>query len=174
MNYDIVEEWGVMLLYMLCAGLAFRRFRQARPAEPPAAVESGASRFWLLLAIGLFLMGINKVADLQTPFIESLKSAAKIAQIDGYKPLLRVLLFAVLGGVGLAFSIVVFRKFASQLRSNIGLFFGLSCLGLFYLVRTTSIVGIAFKHNYWFNAWPLEVFSLLAIAVFTSKLRRSA
>ncbi len=169
MNYEFVEEWGVMLLYMLCSGQAFRRYRSTRPVSAATDTSSGAWRFWLLLSVGLSVMGINKVADFQTPFIDALKAFAQSVGIEGYKPVLRIVLFAVLGGCGFVFAITLFCRFAAQLRSNAGLLFGLSCLALFYLVRTTSIVGIAFKHNNWFNGWPLEVFSLLAIATFTSK-----
>ncbi len=166
MNYEIVEEWGVMLLYMLCSGLAFRRYRSTRLVSGASDRKCGAWRFWLLLTVGLFVMGANKVADFQTPFIESLKAVAQYAGIAGYKPVLRVGLLGILGGCGLAFAITLYQQFSSQLRSNIGLLWGLSCLALFYIVRTISIVGLAFKHNYWFNGWPLEVVSLLAIAAF--------
>lgn len=165
MNYELVEEWGVMLLYMLCAGLAFGRFRRGRCTEYTQA------EFWLWLSVGLAAMGINKVADFQTPFIDILRYCSAYFGLEAAKSSLRVALFGCLGLGGASLVLIAARRYQMPLRTHLGLVLGITCLLLFYMIRTASIVGVAFKDNFWFNSWPLEVASLMVIAAFALRRR---
>lgn len=160
MNCELVEEWGVMLLYMLCAGVAFWRFKSSRPQAVAHA------DFWLMLSIALCVMGVNKVADFQTPFIDALKAFVSYFRLESSKSILRFALFGCLGLIASATALIAVRRYHKPLRANLGLLLGMTSLMAFYLIRTTSIVGIAIKDNYWFNNWPLEVASLMVIATF--------
>lgn len=161
MNYELVEEWSVMLLYMLCSGLAFWRFKSSRSRAVAHA------DFWLALSIALCVMGVNKVADFQTPLIGTLKAIVAYFSLESSKPTLRFALFGCLGLVASTLALIAVGRYHKPLRANLGLLLGLTSLLVFYLIRTTSIAGIAIRANYWFNNWPLEVASLIVIATFT-------
>lgn len=73
--------WITVLAYLAASALAFRAFA-LRPAASPNDATAGSSKatqlrrlrwFWLLAAVVLLVLGINKQLDLQTWFTQTLR-----------------------------------------------------------------------------------------------------
>jgi len=131
-----IGGWLTVLAYVISAGLAFVRARDAYAALTP---EGGAlKQFWLFLSILLALMAINKQLDLQsalTAFGRCLSFA------EGWYGERRHVQMLFVTGVALAGGFVMFVIFwlmRRYLQTQWPVLLGLSLLVTFVVVRAAS------------------------------------
>lgn len=159
--------WSITLGYLSGAALSFVRARQY--------AGSGAGRhemFWFLIAVFLFLMGLNKQLDLQTAVIEIGREATMQLGWYEYRRQIAIgfisLLFA-WGAVSQAWLYSVLTRF--DRREKLALL-GLSVLFVFIAVRAAYFQHIDFFTNY--DAilarrihWMMEITGILCITIAT-------
>lgn len=173
MTAELIEEWGVLAIYWTVSLLCWLQFRQSVSPSHEGGDSNRAAEFWIVLCVALFAMGVNKVGDFQTPFIESLKTFGKWFGGDQHRTILRVTLGIALAGVALAAVGYALHRYREQLLTRLALPVGLAGLGLFYAIRMISIVGNIAKTNYWLNGPILEILSLILTGIAVTRITRT-
>lgn len=132
--------WVTTLGYFAAAYLCFRVQRRHRKAvlrgAPPAATR--LSRWWLVLAVGLGLLGVNKQLDLQTLFTELGRIAAYQQGWYQQRRMVQFLFVAILGLAGLAGVAWMVRLAQGQLARLRLALIGAVFLIAFVAIRATS------------------------------------
>jgi predicted RNA-binding Zn-ribbon protein involved in translation (DUF1610 family) len=133
--------------------------------------QGGEARFWVMLAVVLFLLGVNKQLDLQSWFTQSMRD---MAHAHGWYQYRRTVQFAFIAtlGVGMLLLLISLRLFlANSWRHFKVVWVGIALLCGFIVMRaasfhhfdiliSTNILGIRL------NVW-VELTSILLIIVGT-------
>jgi len=130
-------EWITTIAYLMAGSLCFVRARfQA------GACGDSQPVFWLTAAVGMFLFGINKQLDLQTPLIAGARYAAKSLGIYSRRMLLRSLVVIFGGLVLVAVLLFLVRSSKNCCSSCIPAVAGLALLFLFVELRAAKIQNV--------------------------------
>ncbi len=161
MHGEVWIEWCIAWLYMLTAYFSWQRWRYSK-LQPKLGPEGC---FWLLLAAVLVIFGINKIADLQTVLLASLKSLALSLNLAEAKLTLKVALAgAILGGSLLSATWLVWR-FRNVFRLYPLTLLGLAGLASYYLARAADFLGFALPMPLAAGTWGLEAVGLVILQV---------
>lgn len=166
MQSDVIIEWCTCMLYMLAASSAIRCWWKI---QSPSNFDA-ERRQWLLLASFLVVFGINKVADLQTIVLSSLKAWALFLNLAHAKLMLKM----VLAGVILLASLIVAGWLLGRLRNLLQCYplilLGLACLASYYLVRAADFLGWKLPKPIASEMWILEVVSLIMLVTVVGQI----
>lgn len=127
-----IYGWLTVVLYLATAFLAFKRYQHTRklPEQQPA--------FWLMLAMFLLLLGINKQLDLQTWFTQVMKTNAIEHGWYADRRKLQTLFIAAMG-VGMIGLLLLIRQYLQRSWQRYrSVWFGVVLLFLFILIRAAS------------------------------------
>ena len=152
-------EWTVGALYGIAAIASAFRWRHSWSINKAESEHS----FWLVLTVGLALFGMNKVADLQTPLLGTLKRVAQALELEAFRSELKsLLLVAVSLGTLVAASVllVCFRRSPRRYWS-VGL--GGLVLGSYYVIRAAAFLNLAPAALHDTRVAILEIAGLLII-----------
>jgi hypothetical protein len=160
--------WTITVAYLVTAGLCWNAARVAhRDAFAPAARTHRF--FWLLLALAIMFLGINKQLDLQTWLTEQGRSLAEWQGWYQQRRIIQLLFIGVLafGGV-MTFALIMWwvRNLARQLWPAL---LGISMLEIFVLARACSFnhvdqwFGLRFNFYAWRHAFELSGILLIAV-----------
>ncbi len=167
MQSQVLIERCICLLYMLTAGVSIRRWRNAQLLRSRLDSDEW---FWLLLASFLVVFGINKIADLQTLVLFSLKSWALALNLDHAKLTLKMAFAgAILGGSVSVAGWLIWR-FRDLLRRNPLTLLGLACLASYYLIRAADFLGFALPVSLAAATWIVEVTGLVILQAVVVRL----
>jgi hypothetical protein len=156
MHSEVLLEWCIFFLYMFASSLSLRRWHCLNLRSD----FRSEGWFWLLLAAILLVFGINKIADMQSVVLDSLKSLAFALHLGQAKMALRkALAGAILGGCLLSAGCLIWR-FRNLFRRYCFIPLGLATLAGYYLVRAADFLGFALPTPFASRTWVLEVVGL--------------
>jgi hypothetical protein len=125
--------WLTVLVYAVAIWVCFKKYQslsQRHTLEKPM--------FWLLLTLGLLLLGINKQLDLQTWFTQTFRDMSKAHGWYGQRRVIQVI-FIVCVGLGFLIAMTVLRTYlARSFKQYKRTWMGISLLCLFILIRAAS------------------------------------
>ena len=167
-----VLGWATFVLYLLAAGLSFRSAKAGRAQDP----ENEFARSWRVLGILLFLLGLNKQLDLQTPLIELGRTLAIAIGIYHHRRDIQLIFFIGLVA-GLIASLVACLKpltaFVSKHRLCAA---GFGLVGAYAFIRAGSIDHVdqmlGFHLDKTRGLWVLEVGGLVLVSAAAVQDRR--
>ena len=155
--------WTTFVLYLLAAGLCFRSARVGHAKDQ----ESKFARIRRVLAVLLFLLGLNKQLDLQTILIEWGRRLAMATGTYQHHRDIQLVFFTGLA-VGLIVTVAACRQllFAFAARHRVcAVGFGL--VGLYTFIRAGSIDHVDEMLGFDFERipglWVLEVAGLVLV-----------
>lgn len=123
--------WFTVAAYLLAAFLCFKQSDAVKK-------QAGEPRFWLALAVILFLLGLNKQLDLQSWLTQSLRDAAHAHGWYHYRRKVQFV-FIVLLGAGMFIGLLSMRLFlANSWRHYKLVCVGIALLATFVLMRAAS------------------------------------
>jgi hypothetical protein len=164
---QVLIEWCISLLYLLTAILSLHRSRYAQRTS-----ELDLEKwFWQLLAGMLVFFGINKIADLQTVLLTSLKSLALSLDLAHAKQSLKLALAAAIVGLSLCSAGWLIWRFRNVLARYPLALLGLTCLAGYYLVRAADFLGFALSNSLASQTWILEAVGLVILLAVAGRLR---
>ena len=136
-----VIGWVITVVYFVAAYLCWKASRKERKQEQ--------LNLWLILAILLLVLGINKQLDLQTPFIAAAKYVAEVTGFYSMRHVLQVSFVSFLAFLCFSFLMGIFFSSRNQWRKNWP-----ALLGLFFLLAFVLIRAASFEHvNYFLQKW---------------------
>lgn len=153
--------WPVGALYGLAAIASAFRWRHSWRINRAKAEHS----FWLVLTVGLALFGMNKLADLQTPLLRTLKRVAQTLGLEAFRSELKSLLLVavVVGTVMVATGLLVCFRKALRRHWDVGL--GGLVLGSYYVIRAAVFLNLAPAALHDPRVALLEIAGLLIILI---------
>jgi predicted RNA-binding Zn-ribbon protein involved in translation (DUF1610 family) len=123
--------WLTVAAYLLAAFLCFKQSGVVK-------TQGGEPRFWLVLAIILFLLGVNKQLDLQSWLTQSLRDSAHAHGWYQYRRTVQFAFIAALGG-GMLIVLLSLRLFlANSWRHYKLVWVGIALLCTFIVMRAAS------------------------------------
>ena len=175
-NPDL-RGWSVVAAYVIAAGCCARAAHALRKLEPDAKRDSAV---WLLLALCLLLLGINKQLNLQTLLLALARRAMLAAGWEEKRRLGHLVFSAVLTVAGLALIWRLRSRCRRFFARNRWVFTGVVVLVVFVLIRAASInhifewAGIQRKDEHddkdW--TWILEIGGSACLALAAAKAKR--
>ncbi len=160
-----VAGWLTVVLYLVAAWAAQRTARVSRACRMVARERL----FWLLLAVLLGLLGVNKQLDLQTALTEF---GRIVAREHGWYEERRVVQLVVVGALGLGavvISVGLIRSLrAAPMPTHVAIA-GVVLLGLFVVVRASSFhhMDMLIRHR-WLGLklnWILEIGGIMTVII---------
>jgi len=163
----VLIEWCISLLYLLTAILSLHRSRHAKRTS-----DLGPERwFWLLLTGILVFFGLNKIADLQTVLLASLKSLAISLDLPHAKQTLKLALAGAILGLSLCSAGWLVWRFRNILGRYPLALLGLTCLASYYLVRAADFLGFALPDSLARETWIVEAVGLVILLAVVGRFR---
>ena len=165
-----VLGWLTVVGYFLAALLSFRAMRahQARAGAggPAGKDERLLARFWGLVLVAMFSLGINKQLDLQTLFTEIGRDLAREQGWYEVRRRYQVAFIVSVAVVGLASTAVLAFVMRHVLRRMVGGLLGLGALVTFVVVRAASFhhVDLLLMRGRVRLNWVLELGGIALIA----------
>ena len=179
-----IGGWLTVFVYGLAAFIAFMRLQVAiserernRAINRDLSIWSGPEvRFWLALALGLVLLGINKQLDLQSFLTATGKCAA---QAQGWYDNRRTVQIIFLTGLGIAGSMLAFFGFSmlrGNFRKNSLVLAGMALLLTFVMARAALFHQVDVLINWRILGlkinWILEIGALAMIIIGALRSRK--
>jgi len=160
----------ICILYLITAAAAFRCAGIGDNSVPRRAK---VIQFWTLVGVALFVVGVNKIADLQTYLLEGLKILALEIELREYRQALKMLFLSVVGGMAFLTLVGLGRRVRESTTQPRLLSCGAGCLTGYYMLRAgasmnghLSLIGPA-------RIWPLEAIGILLILAASVQTFRS-
>jgi hypothetical protein len=122
--------WLTVAAYLLASALAFRAGRSAEAADE--------ARFWLGVAVALFVLGANKQLDLQTLATDLARAVSRAQGWYAYRRVIQAIFIAavaIAAAVGAARLANRFRSSPPALKAAIG---GVAFILAFIVIRAAS------------------------------------
>lgn len=151
---DAAIEWWILTLYLAAALATFWRAIYFAEQEPAG---TNPRTFWLSIAAGLTVFGANKLADLQTILLFSLKHLAFKLELANARQELKMIFLATICGFALAVTIGFLWYARKQFARQPGIMLGLACLSCYYVFRAATILRYPDWEAFWPSSWILEV-----------------
>ena len=126
--------WITTIAYLLAIICSFRKARIIK-------AQGGTTRPWLLLAVLLFLLGINKQLDLQSWFTQVARDSA---YANGWYEHRRVVQVAFIGALGFGMLMVLLSL--RLFLANSWRYYKLVCVGIILLCLFVLIRAASFHH----------------------------
>ncbi|WP_145354296.1 hypothetical protein [Roseimaritima multifibrata] len=115
------------------------------------------------MSVVLLLFGVNKIADLQTYLLKTLKLLALEVGIREYRLPLKVVFLAVVGAMALLALVALGRWGRNSTPKSRWLACGVGCLMCYYLLRAGGSVTRHMSLIGPESIWPLEVLGILLV-----------
>lgn len=158
--------WFTVFAYFATGFFAWRVYACLRDA-PQADQSRRAARYWLLLAILLLALGVNKQLDLQSFFTAVGKCTARSQGWYEYRREVQMIFMALLVLASAAVLVATLRYFRGWGRAHYLSVFGLTFMLCFILARASSFHHVETVLHFEFRGvrmnWVLELSGLVLI-----------
>jgi hypothetical protein len=134
--------WAVTVLYFVVAALAWRAHRAARGLGDGAASRGELARFWLVVAIVVLALGLNKQLDFQRLATQIARDGAKEGGWYRDRRPVQIAAVVAVATIGLGALAFAWFRLRSVLREVWPALLGLALVGAYIAARVTSLHAI--------------------------------